>query len=86
MSEFPYRFVAADGMYAGTTFIYLRDRSVISYQTDSPSHYFVTWPADMGGPMAGESRRHDMTPEALARFSAIPERVPYVPVPEGEGP
>ena len=81
MGEYPYRFIAAKGMHAGQTFIYFRDRSVVSYQTDSPAHYFVTWPPDAGGPMAGQSRKRDMTPEVLARFSAIPERVGSVSVP-----
>ncbi len=71
---FPYRFTATEGMYAGQTFVYRGDGSFISYETDSPGYYHVTWPQGAEGVPAGTSWRHGMTPEALARFSAIPER------------
>ena len=78
---FPYRFVATEGMYAGTTFVYLASGAVISYKTDSPAAYFRTPPErDFSGlrPMLWPTR-HDMTPEDLARFEAIREREPSVP-------
>ena len=70
---FPYRFVATDGMYEGTTFVYQADGIVISYETGTPSHYF--WAGPPSAP--GEQRvcsRYAMTPHALARFEAIPLR------------
>lgn len=70
---FPYRFTATDGPYEGTTFIYLASGTVISYKTDSPSCYHRTGP-DLGGGWTRWSTRHDMTPEELARFEAIPLR------------
>ena len=75
---FPYRFVAADGMYEGTTFVYLASGAVISYKTDSPARYFRTPPTSGFAGMRPilQSTRHEMTPEALARFEAIPLREP----------
>ena len=75
---FPYRFVATEGMYEGTTFVYLASGAVISYETTSPTRYFRTPPEPAFGKMRPilHSTRHEMTPEALARFNAIPERTP----------
>lgn len=71
MTEFPYRFIATEAPHAGTTFIYPNDRIVISYNTDNPSHYFRT-PSYRPGKNTPLSTRHEMTPEALERFEAIP--------------
>jgi len=72
---FPYRF-AGEGMYEGTTFVYLASGAVISYKTDSPACYFRTPPPS--GPTGTRpvlySSRREMTPEALAEFEAIPLR------------
>ena len=70
---FPYRFVATEGMYEGTTFVYLTSGAVISYKTDSPACYHRTGP-DLGGGWPRRSSRHDMTPEDLAGFEATPLR------------
>lgn len=75
---FPYRFVADGGMHEGTTFVYLASGAVISYKTDSPACYFRTPPAPAFGKMRPilHTTCHEMTPEALARFGAIPLREP----------
>ena len=72
---FPYRFVAADGMYEGLTFVYQADGIVISYETGSPDHYFWTGAPSAPGQQR-ESARYAMTPAKLARFEAIPLRGP----------
>lgn len=71
--ELPYRFEAAEGKYAGTTFVYLADGRTVSYATGSPAWYYTTWPA-RPGQIACASFRHAMTPAALARFTAVPLR------------
>ena len=71
---FPYRAVAEDGLYAGTTFIYQADGSVVEYRTASPDCYFRTGPSSVSAPLAGRTARFVMTPEALARFESVPLR------------
>ena len=72
---FPYRFVAEDGIYEGLTFIYQADGIVISYETGTPDHYFWTGPPSAPFEQR-ESARYPMTAEKLARFEAVPLRVP----------
>ncbi len=68
----PYRFVATEGMYAGTTFVYPDQHTVISYNTDEPGWYFRS-PAYRPGNLLMQTTRHIMTPEDLARLNAYPE-------------
>ena len=69
----PYRFVARDGMYAGTTFVYPDYDVVISYRTESPDHYFRTPSYRAAGNFELLSSRHVMTAERLAEFNSYPE-------------
>ena len=68
----PYRFVARDGMYAGTTFVYPDYDVVISYRTETPDHYFRT-PSYRPGSNTPLSSRYTMTAERLAEFNSYPE-------------
>lgn len=73
---FPYRFVATEGMYEGTTFVYLASGVVVSYDTDSPTRYFWTPPTARlsGTGLILFPTSHEMTPEKFAEFEAVPLR------------
>lgn len=68
---FPYRFRAEDGLYAGTTFVYPGDGTVVSYSTASPEEYWIT--RERARTLADASH-YPMTPQRLARYEAIPTR------------
>ena len=74
VTEFPYRYTATEGMYAGTTFVYPDEHSVISYLTDGPAYYFRTPPYRDSVSERPLSTRYVMTPEIMERFLSYPER------------
>jgi hypothetical protein len=72
MRKPPYRFVAREGMYAGTTFVYPDEATIVSYNTENPLTYFVSpaWRPDGPVPIASA---HSMDGVSYAAFEALPE-------------
>jgi hypothetical protein len=81
VTEFPYRFRATEGASAGTTYIYYRNGTTVTYRTDAPETYHTTlstWHSRQVGKCVTMIQEVTfpvssvMTPKELERFEAIP--------------